>query len=73
MEGVRAQFKNTTKLARWSGGPEAEFLHERRLLAGDELLKLSVKLGKIGVVLNRMEGLVVTRVALVFPDVHYSA
>lgn len=72
VECVRAQLKDTTQLS-WRGRrPEPELLHQRRLLAGDELLKLAVELGELGVILDRVKRSMVAGITLVLPDVDCS-
>jgi hypothetical protein len=72
VQRISSQLKHTTELSRRRRRPEAELLHKTCALRLDELLQLVVELGKLGVVLDCVEGLVVTGVALVFPDVHKS-
>lgn len=73
MQRVGSQLKDTAELTRWRSRPEAELLHEGRLLAGDERLELGVESRKVGVVLDRVERGVVAGVALVLPDVDCSS
>lgn len=66
---VSPQLEHASELSRRGGRPEAELLHETGALRLDELLKLVVELGEVGVALNCVERLVVAGVALVLPDV----
>jgi hypothetical protein len=70
VQRISPQLKHTAELSWRCRRPEAEFLHKTCALRFDELLQLVVELGKLGVVLDRVKGLVVAGVALVFPDVH---
>ena len=72
MECVSSQLKHASELSRRGGRPEAELLHEAGALRLDELLQLVIEFGKLGVVLDRVERLVVASVALVLPDVDES-
>jgi hypothetical protein len=72
MEGVGAELEETTETARWGGGPEGEFLHERCLFGVDEGFEMFVEGGEFGVIGDAVEGGMVAVVALVFPDVDYS-
>lgn len=71
MESVRTQLKDTAQLARSSGWPERELLHQRSLLGVDKRLELAVEFGELGMVLDIVQRLMVALVALVLPDVHY--
>jgi hypothetical protein len=72
MQCVSPQLKHASELSRRGGRPEAELLHETGFLRLDELLQLVVEFGELGVVLDRVERLVVAGVALVLPDVDES-
>lgn len=71
VESVGSKLEYSSQVARRSRRPEGEFLHERRSFSVDERLKLGIKLGEFGVVLDGIEGCVVTFVSLVFPDMDY--
>jgi hypothetical protein len=70
VQGVRTELKDSTKLARSSCGPEGELLHQRCLFRVDQGLELAIKLGEVRVVLDGVQGCVVTFVTLVLPDVN---
>lgn len=69
MESVGSEFEEATQCTRRCRGPEGEFLHQRRLLRGDEFLKFGVEGGEVGVGGDGVERSVVALIALVFPDV----
>ena len=71
MQCVGSEFKEAAEFPRRCGGPEGEFLHQRGVFGGDEGFELGVEGGKVGMGGDRVEGGVVTLVALVFPDVDY--
>lgn len=73
VQSVGSQLEDAAKLPRRAGWPEAELLHQRSLLALDQLLQLLVELGELWVVLNAVQGRVVASVALVLPDVDYTS
>lgn len=70
MEGVGAKFKDAAELAGSCGGPEGEFLHEGCSFGGYEGFQLLVKGGEVGVRGDGVEGVMVTVVPLIFPDVN---
>lgn len=67
---VGSKLKDTTKLSGRGRRPEGELLHEINLLGVDELVKLSVVLGELGVVANGMARLVVSLILLILPNVN---
>lgn len=69
VESVGAKLEETTQLAGRCGGPEAELLHQRRLLVIDQSPKLAVKFGEFGVMRNGVQRAVVSTISLVFPNV----
>ena len=71
MKGVGTQFEDAAQLTRWGGRPEREFLHQRGALGVDEGFDLLIKGREFGVMVNSVQGVVVTVVALVFPDMDY--
>ena len=71
MKCVGTQFKDAAQLTRWGGGPEGEFLHQRGALGVDEGFDFLVEGREFGVMVNSVQGVVVTVVALVFPDMDY--
>ena len=70
VQGVGAELKETAEGTGWCRWPEGELLHQGRLFRGDEFLKLLIEGGEVGMGGNRMEGGVVSLVALVLPDVN---
>lgn len=70
MQRVGSKLEDAAERARWRGGPEAELLHQRSLLGCNERLKLGVKGVKVGVILDGVERGVISRVALILPNVH---
>lgn len=70
---VRPQLKETTQLSRRRGRPEAEFLHQRRLLFVDQGPELAVEVRKFGVLRDGIQGAMVTFVTLVLPDMDCNA
>lgn len=70
MKRVGSKLKHTTELSGRRRRPEGELLHEINLLGVDELVKLSVILGELGVVANGMARLVVSLILLILPNVN---
>ena len=68
---IGPQLEDTAELTWWGSGPEAEFLHQRRLLGRDEGLELMIKLGELGMVRDRVQRSMVALVSLVLPDVYW--
>jgi hypothetical protein len=52
---VRAELEQAAKLTWRSRGPEGELLHERGALGVDERFELGIKLGELGVMLDRVQ------------------
>lgn len=65
---IRPQLEEAAQLPRRRSGPEAEFLHQRRLLFVDQRPQLAVKVGEFGVLRNGVQGTMIARIALVLPD-----
>lgn len=69
VQSVGAKFEDAAELAWWRGWPKGELLHERNLLAVDELLEAFVEWWKLWVCRNGVQRLMVAVVLLVLPDV----
>jgi hypothetical protein len=70
VKGVRPKLKQTTEATWRSCRPERKLLHEGCAFTLDQGFQFLVKLGKLRVARNGVEGFVITRVALVLPDVN---
>lgn len=68
VEGVRSKLEQSTE-ATWRGcRPERKLLHKGCLLTLDQGSEFLVKLRELWVARNGIQGLVVSRIALIFPD-----